>query len=81
MKNFTVIGKWWNGSSIDLVNIEDEGVFALNGWSGEKYTTCWKVDEKDLTEASKEEYTITPGYTEIAEDEFEVTAYYVEANI
>lgn len=80
MKDFTEEGKWWNAKSIELVEIEGEGTFALHGWNGEKYTTCWKVDEKDLTEASKEEYTITPEYVEVAEDEFEVTIYYVEGN-
>lgn len=72
-KNFKEVGRWWNDSSIELIE-KDGNVYALAGWNGEKYYNCWKVIEDGLT-ASEEEYIITPIYNQIDDDEFEVVNY------
>lgn len=80
MKNFTVVGRWWNDNSIELIEINSEGVFALHGWNGERYTDSWKVDSSDMTMASEKEYTVIPEYEEVAQGEFEIVRYFVEEN-
>ena len=55
------VGCWCNDSEIELVKIDDE-IFALNGWNGESYLDCWKVNKDDLTEVVEDNYIITPYY-------------------
>jgi hypothetical protein len=57
------VGNWWNDNSIELVEV-DGSVYALYGWNGEKYCNCWKCSGDYYMTASKEEYTLTPVYSE-----------------
>lgn len=77
MSNFKNVGNWWANREIELVEIEGT-VYGLNGWNGEKYTESFKVTDEDHTEASEEEYSITPQYKEVGEDEYELTGYEVQ---
>ncbi len=72
-KNFKEVGRWWNDSSIELIE-KDGNVYALAGWNGEKYYNCWMVIEDGLT-ASEEEYIITPVYNQVNDNEFEIVDY------
>ena len=56
-------GIWWNSSSIPMYEINGE-IYALDGWNGETYLHCWKCSGENLTEASEEEYAISPIYDE-----------------
>lgn len=58
----------------------DGEVYALYGWNGEEYGSCWKCTGEFLTEASREEYTLKPVYKEVAEDEWEIVNYEVTRN-
>jgi len=75
-KNYKSVGRWWNDSSIELVEIDGE-VYALGGWNGERYGNCWKCTGKYNMEASEEEYEIMPIYEKIDEDEYEIIGYEV----
>lgn len=78
-KNFKSIGKWWNDKNIELMEINGK-TYALSGWNGERFTKCWECEGEGNREASKEEYTITPKYKCINEenDEWEIVEYEVE---
>lgn len=76
MANFKNVGTWWNNRDIDLVEIEG-AVYALHGWNGETYLHSWKCSGEFNTDASEEEYAITPIFKQIEEDEFEVVGYEV----
>lgn len=77
------VGTWWNDHSIDLVEIDGD-VYALYGWNGEKYTSCWKCSGECYTEPSDEEYSVFPEYEEVCEPdcepEFVVVSYSVYRN-
>ena len=62
-----IIGGWWNDRDIELVQLNDGRVYALNGWSGEVYTSCWECTGEHHMDASKEEYTLRPVYRVDAE--------------
>lgn len=70
------VGTWWNDANIDLVEI-DGCVYALYGWNGEKFTSCWKCTGEFHTEASGEEYSIRPVHKEVSKDEWEIVGYEV----
>jgi len=57
MKNFKIIGTWWNDKTIPLARINGE-VYALSGWNGESYGHCWKCLGEFFMDASAEEYEI-----------------------
>lgn len=59
-KMYKTVGTWWNDNDIELVEIDGE-IYALYGWSGEKFLHCWKCQDK-FTEIGNEEYEITPIY-------------------
>ena len=67
-------GKWWNGGTIDLVEIEGS-VYALHGWNGEKYCDCWKACGEYLTDSSNEIFTLTPIYEIQEEEDFKIIGY------
>lgn len=74
--NFKSVGRWWNGSSIELIE-KDGRTFALAGWNGESYYSSWEVIEDRLT-AREEEFVITPIYNQISEDELEIVDYEIK---
>ncbi len=76
-RNSAIIGTWWKDNKIDLVKIQND-VFALHGWNGESYASCWKVTGEHLTIASKEKYDILPLSIQRSEDEFEIIGYEVK---
>lgn len=81
-KDYKSIGRWWNDSNIELVEIENE-VYALAGWNGESYNNSWKCSGACYTEASKEKYNITPVYKLVYKDldgegEYIIIDYYVD---
>ena len=65
------IGRWWSNKEIELVEIDGK-VYALDGWNGESYLNAWECTGEGYTDASEEQYTITPIY----EDD-EITGYEV----
>lgn len=67
MKKFKQAGYWWNDSSIELVELGGE-VYALHGWNGEVYTSCWKCSGENLMDASDEEYVLRPIYDAEVDD-------------
>ena len=77
MTNFKNVGRWWNDKEIELVEIDGK-VYALNGWNGESYLKSWECTGEGLMDASEEEYSITPQYEEVENDEFEIVGYTVE---
>ena len=62
-----IIGNWWNDRTVDLVQLKDGAVYALSGWNGEVYTSCWECTGDHYMEASEEEYTLRPVYRVDAE--------------
>lgn len=63
------------------VNIlEKDGVYyALNGWNGEKYYNCYKVDKFGYAlDEEKNDYIITPIYQITENDEFILVDYNIE---
>lgn len=52
-------GTWWNDKSIELVEV-DGSVYALCGWNGEVFASCWECSGDCLQDASEEEYTLRP---------------------
>lgn len=74
MMKFKKVGTWWNDKDIELVEINDT-VYALHGWNGEEYTSCWKCSGKYLMDASKEVYCVRPIYKNIGDDFFELVRY------
>lgn len=76
--NFKHVGTWWNSQDIELVDIHNEGIFALSGWNGESYTESWKVDNNDMTVALDGAYDVMPATYRINNDgNLELTAYVV----
>lgn len=49
--------------------------YVLNGWNGEKYNDCWKVDKEDINNHidKQDSYALTPQY----DNEGEIIAYRV----
>lgn len=74
-----VIGKWWNSTSIDMVEV-DGTVYALDGWNGEEYCNCWICSGEHFMDASKESYTLRPVWAKINEDDFDVVDFDVNKN-
>ena len=62
------IGRWYNDTNIELVQLNDGRVYALNGWNGEVYTSCWECTGEHYMDASEEEYTLRPVYRVDVED-------------
>lgn len=73
-KNFKEVGRWWNDSSIELIE-KDGAIYALAGWNGEKYYNCWKCTGEFNMDTSEEEYIITPVYNQVNDNEFEIVDY------
>lgn len=67
--NFKQVGTWWNDHSIELVELADGEVYALNGWNGEEYTGCWKCSGEYNMDASTEEYILRPIYDTTTEND------------
>lgn len=57
-----IIGNWWSDKSIDLLQMEDGKVYALNNWNGECWLECWECLGKYHIDSSEVEYTIIPIY-------------------
>lgn len=58
------VGLWWNGKyeTIELYEIDGE-IYALYGWNGEEYVSCWKcIDEYNADQNDDSEYCIRPIY-------------------
>ena len=55
-----IIGKW-SGTDIDIVWVEG-GMYALNGWNGEKYTECWRCLDRFTADPEGGVYEIAPVY-------------------
>lgn len=76
MKNYKEVN-YLRNYGVTVIEIEGEGIFALDGFNGEKYYDCWKCDiNGSPVEADK--YVIRPEYEEVEEDEFEVIKYIIE---
>ena len=76
-KNFKEVGRWWNDSSIELIE-KDGAIYALYGWNGESYIESWKcVGDHNMDAEGK--YKITPWYIQKGdnEDEFEIYNYVI----
>lgn len=59
----------WNNKNIEVVKI-DNCWYALDGWNGEKYTDCWRVDDNTFyIEEDNARYTAEPVYSPIAFDD------------
>jgi len=70
---FISTGKWWNSNEIKLIQ-KDNKIYALAGWDGEKYCDCWQcVGEYNID--VKGNFTITPIYMQLGEDEFKIIDY------
>ena len=67
--NFKQVGTWWNAHSIELVELADGEVYALNGWNGEEYTGCWNCSGEYNMDASTEEYILRPIYDTTTEND------------
>lgn len=78
--NFTTVGTWWNDKDIELIKLDDERIFALNGWNGEAYTDCWECLGEFNTDASDKKYTLRPVFEADDEEEtsFTTIAYTFE---
>lgn len=76
MKDFEVIGTWWNDKTVPLARIDGE-VYALSGWNGEVYGHCWKCNGEFFMDASPEEYVVLPTYADIEGNNFAVVGYTV----
>ena len=79
-ENFEYLGLWWSDKETELVKIDGK-IYALYGWNGEHYNSCWEVAENliDVID-EKQEYTIAPIHEEVEEDEFEIVGYDVSMN-
>lgn len=56
--------------------------YALNGWNGEAYTTCFEVDSEGLVVIDfKTNYIITPIYNEVDEDIIDIIDFTVEKGV
>ena len=66
-KEMEKVGNWWNDNDIELVELDGE-VYALHGWNGEEYTSCWRCSGENLMDASAEEYVLRPVYDTVEND-------------
>lgn len=69
---------YWQDTDIRIECIEG-ALYALYGWNGEKYLHCWKCIDRFTADPDGREYEVTPVYTEVDEDEYEITGYEVTA--
>lgn len=74
--SYKSIGRWWNDSSIELVDINGKA-YALAGWNGEDYNNCWICTGEGYMDSSEETYRIRPIYKQNDEDDFELVGYEV----
>lgn len=58
MKNLKIIDNIKNIEGVEIDGIR----YALNGWNGEKYTSCFTVDENSIGNETPDEYTLEPIY-------------------
>lgn len=85
MKNYRKIGYMKHFDNVEIVEIEDLGIFALNQYNGETYVDCWKCDEYgNQDEEDKNKYAITPIFNGVGEpdecgyyEEYEIIGYEV----
>lgn len=71
------VGTWMDYGENEIIKLEDDRMFALNGWNGEKWFDCWQVDDR-FTAMNDEKINITPVYQLNDNDEDEIFAYIVE---
>lgn len=79
MTNFKSVGCWWSNKEIELVEIDGK-VYALDGWNGESYLNAWECTGEGYTDASEQQYTITPVTNEADDGEYETVDYEVIEN-
>lgn len=73
------VGRWWSNKEIELVEIDGK-VYALDGWNGESYLNAWECTGEGYTDASEEQYTITPIYSDEPNenDTYDIISYEVQ---
>lgn len=73
-----IIGNWWANKDIELVSIDGK-VYALNGWNGDKYISCWECTGDHYLDFAEDgrEYEIKPIYQEDENGDFEIIGYEV----
>lgn len=86
-KRYEKVGRWWNDRSIELARVvyfdggeQNPPVYALDGWDGEAYSKCWRVDPNDYHIILEDDYhyMLYPVYEENPEtEEFEIVDYTV----
>lgn len=57
---FEELGKYPGTFDTDIVQLKDGKVFALNGWDGSKFMSCWECLGEDHSKKSKERYILSP---------------------
>lgn len=72
-----VVGTWMNYGENEIIKLEDDRLFALHGWNGEKWLNCWQVEDK-FTATNDEKIEITPVYQLNDNDEDEIFAYIID---
>ena len=72
-----IIGNWWADHNIELVEINKK-IYALSGWNGEKWCSCWQCSGKYNMDASQETYIIYPVYAADINGNFEIINYILE---
>ena len=60
--NGKIVGNWWNNKDIELLQMEDGKIYALNDWNGECWLNCWECLGEYNMNSSDDEYIITPIY-------------------
>ncbi len=69
------VGTWPYHSDIELVQLSDGHIYALDGWNGETFEGCWRCVGEYNLDASKEKYRIRPVHEWHDEDSCEIIDY------
>ena len=60
--NYENCGRWWSDNDIELIK-KDGHIYALDGWNGEKYLSCWECGGAyNMDAISESDISIKPIY-------------------